>query len=342
MKRLAVALCLAVVLVPFLGCDKVGPVAPAGTTITLSANPSQITSATGTSTITAIVRRSNGLPVNPGTEVRFTTNIGTIDPLADTDRDGVARATLQGDGRFGLATVAASVGGSTTPSGGGSGSSGSGSGSGSTAPPPATGGTSSATVSVQIGVAARTLSLQANPPSIPSTGGQIQLLALVRDSTGQPRGGIGVNFRTELGRLSSGGRIVTTNDNGEARDTLTVGEGDLTTNTTSFNVTAETPGADGALISVTSQVHVQTQRPVAAFDVRRGSTANEVDFINQSTGQGTLTYRWEFGDGAVSSEQNPIHLYATAGQYSVRLTVTNQNNEASVVVRQITVPVPTS
>ncbi|MBX7258404.1 MAG: PKD domain-containing protein [Candidatus Hydrogenedentes bacterium] len=37
--------------------------------------------------------------------------------------------------------------------------------------------------------------------------------------------------------------------------------------------------------------------------------------------KGTLKYRWEFGDGVVSTEQNPIHAYRSPGVYTVSLEV---------------------
>ncbi|MGB7218689.1 MAG: DUF4038 domain-containing protein [Vicinamibacterales bacterium] len=36
-----------------------------------------------------------------------------------------------------------------------------------------------------------------------------------------------------------------------------------------------------------------------------------------------LTYLWSFGDGATSTQANPVHTYTQAGQYSVQLTVSD-------------------
>ncbi|MXN90030.1 PKD domain-containing protein [Flavobacterium sp. Sd200] len=52
-------------------------------------------------------------------------------------------------------------------------------------------------------------------------------------------------------------------------------------------------------------------------------------FVNTSiTNGGTalIAYYWEFGDGDTSSEFQPSHNYAQAGNYTVRLTVTNACN----------------
>ncbi|PCK32689.1 S8 family serine peptidase [Pseudoalteromonas piscicida] len=49
-------------------------------------------------------------------------------------------------------------------------------------------------------------------------------------------------------------------------------------------------------------------------------------FSNQST---SGSYRWEFGDGATSTQTNPSHTYASAGTYQVTLTVTASNNRTA-------------
>jgi len=45
-----------------------------------------------------------------------------------------------------------------------------------------------------------------------------------------------------------------------------------------------------------------------------------VAFQDQSEGQIT-TWHWDFGDGATSTEQNPIHQYQKAGEYVVVLNI---------------------
>ncbi|MEW6227224.1 MAG: PKD domain-containing protein, partial [Bacillota bacterium] len=53
---------------------------------------------------------------------------------------------------------------------------------------------------------------------------------------------------------------------------------------------------------------------------------NTVTFIDTSTdpdGGGVAAWNWDFGDGATSTEQNPVHRYAANGHYHVTLTVTD-------------------
>lgn len=311
-RRVALLSSLCLALLPAVGCDKASPVAPAGTTLTISASPARLQSANGTSTITVVARRANGTPVNPGTEVRFDTDLGTITPVAETDSSGVATAVLRGDGRTGTAKVRATMGGVAE----------------------------AVTIDLEVGAPAGTITLQPTPTTVDAGGGRITLLAIVRDSRGQALGGQGVNFTTDVGRLASGGAIVQTNANGQARDTLIVDEDDLAGNVSSITVTAQTAGADGALKTTSFEIRVQGERPDASFLFERGNTDREVFFTNTSEGgEGELTYSWNFGDGTSSNEANPEHTYAAAGQYTVRLTVTDENTQSDVATARITVPV---
>jgi PKD repeat protein len=47
--------------------------------------------------------------------------------------------------------------------------------------------------------------------------------------------------------------------------------------------------------------------------------------------EGIDSWSWSFGDGGVSDEQNPAHVYSEAGEYEVLLTITGQDCEATIV-----------
>ncbi len=69
-----------------------------------------------------------------------------------------------------------------------------------------------------------------------------------------------------------------------------------------------------------------------AFDVRiiaqpmTGNAPLRVRFEGLSGGplDSIYSYAWDFGDGNVSTEENPEHLFLAPGQYTVRLTVTDE------------------
>ncbi|WP_141241739.1 PKD domain-containing protein, partial [Methanosarcina spelaei] len=65
-------------------------------------------------------------------------------------------------------------------------------------------------------------------------------------------------------------------------------------------------------------------KPVAAFSVSSvsGKTPLTVTFTDKSSNMPTK-WKWSFGDGTTSTQQNPKHKYSAAGKYMVVLTVTN-------------------
>lgn len=71
----------------------------------------------------------------------------------------------------------------------------------------------------------------------------------------------------------------------------------------------------------------------AAFtaNITSGPAPLTVQFTDISTGA-PIEWAWEFGDGATSTEQHPVHTYTTAGAYTVNLTVTNgyDSDETSI------------
>ena len=51
-----------------------------------------------------------------------------------------------------------------------------------------------------------------------------------------------------------------------------------------------------------------------------------------------IRYAWDFGDGTTSTSASPSKTYATAGTYTVTLTVTDGWNKVGVLTKTITVP----
>lgn len=177
-------------------CDSATPTAPTGTILTISAIPSQI-AINGTSQIIVIGRRPDGNPLNPGTEIFFSTSIGSITPtVAAVDDQGVVTATFRADGRSGTANVTASV---STSSGGGGGGGEEGEGGGPTT------GIGSATVTVQVGQVAEDrpqLILSASPDTI-FVNDFSEITVIARNADGSSVGaGQTVILTTTLGSLN--------------------------------------------------------------------------------------------------------------------------------------------
>ena len=71
-------------------------------------------------------------------------------------------------------------------------------------------------------------------------------------------------------------------------------------------------------------------RPIAKFsiDSEEMSAPAELSFDNQS--QEAEEYLWDFGDGSVSSEPNPVHRYLQSGNYIVRLEARKGNRKSEM------------
>ena len=59
--------------------------------------------------------------------------------------------------------------------------------------------------------------------------------------------------------------------------------------------------------------------PIATFI---NINTNET-FTFNNTSQNAISYAWDFGDGNTSTDENPTHTYATIGDFTVTLTITN-------------------
>lgn len=106
----------------------------------------------------------------------------------------------------------------------------------------------------------------------------------------------------------------------------------LTVNTPVSAVYTE-PGIYTVTLIVNSQDSAQIdievfENPVASFttDVNSSCPPFNVGFEDQTTSQGeVVSWFWNFGDGSISQEENPLHLFENTGTYNISLNVTDTN-----------------
>jgi PKD repeat protein len=90
---------------------------------------------------------------------------------------------------------------------------------------------------------------------------------------------------------------------------------------------------------------VVNQPPVADFEFSpaqpaAGQTVKFTDKSKDSDGQ-VKSWQWDFGDGTTSTEQNPSHVYRTAGTFTVKLIVTDDKGaQSQPTEKKITVGPP--
>lgn len=58
-----------------------------------------------------------------------------------------------------------------------------------------------------------------------------------------------------------------------------------------------------------------------------------IQFTNTTTGTGTFSYLWEFGDNTTSTEMSPSHTYTVRGNYSVKLSVASSTGCTTVITK---------
>lgn len=90
--------------------------------------------------------------------------------------------------------------------------------------------------------------------------------------------------------------------------------------------------------SETSTDVVVKESPVTGFTINSTVCKNtDLDLTNTTSGAGTLSYSWAFGDASNSTNQNPVKSYAAIGNYTIVLAVTSSNGCSSSSSMVITV-----
>ncbi|MGB1317199.1 MAG: PKD domain-containing protein, partial [Flavobacteriales bacterium] len=96
--------------------------------------------------------------------------------------------------------------------------------------------------------------------------------------------------------------------------------------------------SDNGCEDVSTQSVTVNDSPTALFSASTECEGTATVFTNLSTGDGTLTYNWDFGDSSpLSTDANPTHTYLTDGVYTVVLTTTNDNGCVDVHTASVTV-----
>lgn len=281
-------------------CEFVDPTAPEGASMSISANPLFI-GLGERSTITVIITEEDGTPVPDETVVTFTATLGMIPPRAETQR-GVARVELVSGSQVGVATVTARSG--TT--------------------------SNEVSVDVTVGAIVETIALTANPGSLGPSGGSSTITAVVFGDDGEPLANAPIAFSTDAGTLATGGGLLRTGPNGEARDTLSTDQ-------------TATVTATSGLVSTTIVVEVTANQPpvaqIAASPTNPG-IGQQVTFNagGSSDPDGAIVaFDWDFGDGDTASGERVTHRYDTANTFSVLLVVTDDQGARASATRTIIV-----
>jgi hypothetical protein len=274
----------------------------------------------GTAQITAYILESAGTPVQNGTLVVFSSNLGTFDPVEARTHNGSVTVRYLAGSNSGTATIRATSGPAS-----------SGSSSGST--------TQTGELQIKIGAAAAArVVLNASPGTVPAGGGTVTLTAVVMDENGNRLAGVPVTFGSTSGTLLNA--TVLTDSNGEARTTL---------NTNQQAQVSVTAGGQ------TAQLTISVNPPVSVSISVSGSTTpvagQPVTFtVSASAGSGGAPLREvvvNWGDGEQQSLGTPssgsitiAHVYRNAGTYTATVTATDTAGQSSSASTSVIVSSP--
>ncbi|MFG0450122.1 S8 family serine peptidase [Shewanella sp. YQ_9] len=145
----------------------------------------------------------------------------------------------------------------------------------------------------------------------------------------------------------SGTEVVLHNREGSSNDDIVkswdLGDfnGEIAQGTWTLSVTDHAGGDTGTLnnwgMVITALGEAGPSAPNAGFDYQAEGLS--VSFSNSSSdiNDDIAGYHWDFGDGSVSSEANPQHVYAEAGTYTVTLTATDATELSDSVSMEVQV-----
>ncbi|HEU4472547.1 MAG TPA: PKD domain-containing protein, partial [Flavisolibacter sp.] len=110
-----------------------------------------------------------------------------------------------------------------------------------------------------------------------------------------------------------------------------------------YTVTVKVTNNRGCFAVFTKPAYIRIAGGVASAFTNTTPTVCKppfnISFTNSSTGPGTLTWFWDFGDGNTSTEQNPVHTYNAAGDYTVLLATTSSDGCSDTLRKTNAVPI---
>jgi PKD repeat protein len=100
-------------------------------------------------------------------------------------------------------------------------------------------------------------------------------------------------------------------------------------------------GATSTVINTVTVTVPANQSPTAVFSQTCTNLACVFDGSTSTDPDGTIAgYAWDFGDTTTSGVAKPNHTFAAAGDYQVRLTVTDNDGATKTLIKTVTVTAP--
>jgi PKD domain/Bacterial Ig-like domain (group 1) len=301
------------------GCDKVPLLAPTNSTIRLVAAVGVVPNG-GTIDITAVVIESAGTPVQNGTVVSFTSQLGNIEPRESRTQNGQVTVKFTAGSQSGTAKIMAFSGGSKSDD-----------------------------LEVLVGAAAAAVvNVRADTTVLPTTGGTAEIIALVRDTGGNPLPNATVSFSTTAGQLSQSAAL--TNPAGEARTELRTNV-KATVEATVGGGSSAPKGSIAIEVRELPTLKIEPSSPQSPQGTYEVGVPTLFKLTPEPATAGIRSATVEFGDGtrttlgAVPTATTISHTYQRTGPFTVVATATDGLNFTGtsstvlVIVERASVPI---
>jgi PKD domain len=311
-----------------VACQKVPLLAPTGSTITLTSTATTLPTG-GSADIIAQLIEAAGTPPHEGTQVTFTTNLGTIQPAAaETDISGRAIVRFLAGTASGTATISAISGGVAVAA--------------------------ANQVKIQIGAAAvGGVSVSATPATLPSGGGSATIVATVSDTSGNLLSNVPVTFAIDTsttgtagGNGTLGATVVNTDANGRAQTTLTTNRTTTVSATAGVGTPTGTPPTGGAqtgrvTITVNTTTSITVGAPTPASPVAGQTVTFPLTFGTSATASAVTRVIVDWGDGQTQTYTGQpaaiSHTYRSPGSFLVVVTGIDALGDTSTTTTSVTV-----
>lgn len=176
------------------------------------------------------------------------------------------------------------------------------------------------------------LLIEANPKTISVTGNSTITLTALHPTGVPARSGTEIFLTTTLGTIDD---RIKTNDKGIAHATL---RGDGRAGTATVKAISGTVGTkQDAAVTVSVTVGSSTPQTLKANFVPTFEGDSLTVFFEDTSEGNPTSWEWDFGDGAKSTEREPVHTYTEAASYVVTLRVRNADGQ-DTLSKRITVP----
>ena len=163
-------------------------------------------------------------------------------------------------------------------------------------------------------------------------------------SPSAPVVGQSVNFNGGTSRPAAGRTIRSYDwDFGDGRTGSGVQTSHVYTAAGSYTVLLTVTDDAGRIATATVGVTVGTGLPTAdfTFSPGTGTTSTPINFdgggSQAATGRTIVSYAWAFGDGGTGSGMTTSHRFSSAGTYTVRLTVTDDQGKTNFTTKSVTI-----